>query len=168
MPVEELFPVVYDIPAIGYFVSMDGDVWSNKKEGFKKLKPYVSQYGYLRCCLTINNKQHRVNIHRLVAATFHGLRPKKAVCRHLDGNKLNNKSDNLVWGTQADNVNDRHTHGTMCQGDTHYLSLLSDAEVKRVRAMYAEGIPQTHIANIFGVSKHNIFNYVHGRSRRSA
>ena len=45
-------------------------------------------------------------VHRLVCEAFHGPPPfKGAVVIHLDENALNNRSDNLRWGTQKENLN---------------------------------------------------------------
>ena len=45
-------------------------------------------------------------IHRLVCEAFHGPPPfSKAVVIHIDENGLNNKPDNLKWGTQKENMN---------------------------------------------------------------
>lgn len=45
-------------------------------------------------------------IHRLVCEAFHGPPPfPDAVVVHLDENALNNKSSNLRWGTQKENMN---------------------------------------------------------------
>jgi hypothetical protein len=47
-----------------------------------------------------------LKIHRLVCEAFHGPAPfPRAVVIHKDENALNNKSDNLKWGTQKENLN---------------------------------------------------------------
>lgn len=47
-----------------------------------------------------------MKIHRLVCEAFHGLPPnKKSVVIHKDDNALNNRADNLRWGTQKENLN---------------------------------------------------------------
>lgn len=47
-----------------------------------------------------------VKIHRMVCEAFHGLAPfEKAVVIHIDENALNNRADNLKWGTQKENLN---------------------------------------------------------------
>ena len=45
-------------------------------------------------------------IHRLICEAFHGPPPKgKNVVIHIDENGLNNRADNLKWGTQKENMN---------------------------------------------------------------
>ena len=44
-------------------------------------------------------------VHQLVCAAFHGPKPfPKAVVIHLDENALNNRAENLKWGTQKENM----------------------------------------------------------------
>lgn len=50
-------------------------------------------------------------VHVLVLEAFDRPRPKGAVCRHLDGNPINNHLSNLAWGTHKENTEDRKRHG---------------------------------------------------------
>jgi hypothetical protein len=53
-----------------------------------------------------NKKFGNMKIHRLVCEAFHGLAPfDRAVVLHLDENALNNRPENLRWGTQKENLN---------------------------------------------------------------
>lgn len=53
-----------------------------------------------------NRKFGNMKIHRLVCEAFHGLVPfERAVVLHLDENALNNRPENLRWGTQKENLN---------------------------------------------------------------
>lgn len=54
-----------------------------------------------------------VLIHRLVLEMFIGPCPDGMECRHLDGNPLNNRLDNLRWGTHLENMEDRRRHGSL-------------------------------------------------------
>jgi hypothetical protein len=57
-----------------------------------------------RFVTTINGKNYK--IHRLVAEAFLGPPPfQKAVVMHIDENSANNRSDNLKWATQKENLN---------------------------------------------------------------
>lgn len=45
-------------------------------------------------------------VHQLVCEAFHGPKPfEKAVVIHLDEDALNNRPENLKWGTQRENMN---------------------------------------------------------------
>lgn len=56
----------------------------------------------------------RINapVHRLVLEAFVGPCPDGMYCCHNDGNKLNNRLDNLRWDTPSSNALDRVKHGT--------------------------------------------------------
>ena len=59
-------------------------------------------------------------VHTFILLAFHGPKPfPKAQCRHLDGCKLNNRPDNLRWGTHKENTEDRRLHGTLYPSDEH-------------------------------------------------
>ena len=52
------------------------------------------------------HKGKNYKVHRLVCRAFHGDPPEgKNVVLHLDENALNNKPENLRWGTQKENLN---------------------------------------------------------------
>ena len=55
--------------------------------------------GYLR--VGINGKKHRV--HRLVAKAFLEPPPseKHTIVHHIDGDRANNRPDNLKWATRS-------------------------------------------------------------------
>lgn len=71
------------------------------------LKSRLDHRGYLFVSLP---GKHCARIHRLLAQTFLGDIPGQLV-RHLDGNPLNNRLENLAWGTAQDNTDDRKAHG---------------------------------------------------------
>lgn len=50
-------------------------------------------------------------VHKLVALTFLGPRPAGYDVRHLDGNPLNNRADNLAYGTRTENILDVYRLG---------------------------------------------------------
>ena len=57
-------------------------------------------------------------VHQLVCEAFHGPKPfARAVVIHLDENALNNRPENLKWGTQKENLN-APGFKEYCQGRT--------------------------------------------------
>ena len=58
---------------------------------------------YLGVSLIKDNKRYYPNIHRLVALHFITNTNNKKIVNHMDGNKLNNRVDNLEWSTHSEN-----------------------------------------------------------------
>ena len=53
-----------------------------------------------------NKRYGNIKIHRIICEAFHGPAPfERAVVLHLDENALNNRPENLRWGTQKENLN---------------------------------------------------------------
>jgi hypothetical protein len=92
---------LYEVSDCGYV--------RNKETG-KILIPSRNSRGYLQVYLYNNGKRRWHRIHRIVASVFHDNFEQCAVVNHSDGDKLNNRADNLEWMSQADNV--RHYHRT--------------------------------------------------------
>lgn len=68
--------------------------------------------GYLNVGLFRGTRRTWARVHRLMAQAFLEPRPGEDIVRHLDGNPLNNRLDNLAWGTTSDNLRDQVRHGT--------------------------------------------------------
>ena len=71
--------------------------------------------GYLRVELKNNGELKRCFVHRLVATHFvENSKPQENnVVNHIDGNFLNNNSDNLEWTTQYGNMHHAIANGKM-------------------------------------------------------
>lgn len=83
------------------------NVYSNSKHAKgRELSQFKNPDGYLR--VKMNNLSY--SIHSLVAKFYLGERPKDYVINHKDGNKLNNKPDNLEYVTITENI--RHSINT--------------------------------------------------------
>lgn len=86
---------IYQVSNLGNVKSLV----SNKQ----KFKSNHSQ-GYLRVSLWKNNKGKDHYIHRLVVQSFIGTIPKDKQVNHIDGNKHNNRIDNLEIVTPKENI----------------------------------------------------------------
>ncbi len=70
------------------------------------LKPSVSRkgLGYERVTLSKRGKRESMFVHILVADAFLGPKPWQMERHHIDGNKTNNRVDNLKYVTHLENV----------------------------------------------------------------
>lgn len=89
-----------------YIISNYGKVFSTKNGKF--LKMCKNKNGYLQVGLWKDRKCKKVYIHRLVAENFINNPLMLETVDHLDGNKLNNRVDNLQWLSNSDNVSKFH------------------------------------------------------------
>lgn len=88
----------------GYWVSRDGDVFSNRYRKVKRLKQVKLKSGYMQVCLHRDGKQTMHYVHHLVAQAFIGERPSGMDIDHKDGNKANNAASNLHYVTRRENM----------------------------------------------------------------
>lgn len=82
-----------------------GEVFSflQRPEG-KILKAQADQKGYLRIKITVNRNSRTIKVHRVVAEAFIPNPQNLPQVNHKDGNKLNNRADNLEWVSASENA----------------------------------------------------------------
>jgi hypothetical protein len=149
----------------GYEVSNLGRV-----AGLKNGERFIRKPNTATHYLTVSFKkrpfdtaQKGPTIHSLVAQAFHGPRPEGAVIRHIDGNRFNNRADNLAYGTKNENVYDTIVHGTY-KGTNNGRALLDERHVVLIRLLFESGTTLTAIAKAIGVSISTIHAIKTGRN----
>lgn len=108
----------------GYEASNDGRVRSIERvilceDGIherhyrsRELTPWLTR-GY-QCVQLVQGKgiRRKTYVHTLICEAFHGPRPSAAhQVRHLNGDKTDNRAENLKWGTASENNFDVVSHG---------------------------------------------------------
>ena len=84
----------------------------------KILKPSFDRFGYARFSATKFKKQKTLIIHRIVMEVFNPVSAKLQV-NHIDGDKSNNKLENLEWCTDSENKLHAYANGLMIGGNEH-------------------------------------------------
>lgn len=143
----------YQASTLGQVRSLDGVSRQGRFLKGKVLKQSVTKTGYHHLYLHNPGKNYRVN--RLVAQTFIPNPTNLPQVNHIDGNKANNRVDNLEWCTQSENQLHAVKTGLQTSGASDYrskpvvqLTLTGD-----VVAVYA-GVKEA--ARITGLSVGNI------------
>jgi len=86
---------------------------NNRYNKLLKLKKGTDKYKYYHISLFKNGLCKEVSIHRLVAQAFIPNPDNKPEVNHIDGNKVNNKIDNLEWCTHKENFKHASKNGLL-------------------------------------------------------
>lgn len=142
------------------FISRDGRVWRNGKE--KKLS--IGKVGYKVVNFSKNNKSNTFYLHRLLLDAFIGPCPDGCEALHANGDRLDNRLENLRWGTRAENVADALRHGTATVGSKNAQAKLRSHDIGWIKDMNRLGFFAREIAPHFRVSETAIHRVISGKS----
>ncbi len=116
-----------------YEVSNTGKVRSLNYLGHGKIKEMTSNKdakGYLRVHFHKDGVDFQKRVHRLVAEAFINNPDKKPQVNHIDGNKQNNRVENLEWTTARDNILHAYASG-LKENNRHFSRVLGSTIGKR-------------------------------------
>ena len=146
-------------PVLGYIgfysVSSDGELRRDEtKTGVPFLiKKQKDKDGYETYRVSKYGDAETVKIHQLVARAFLGCPPKGCVVNHKDGDKANNKVENLEYATRKENIQHAIQTGLLPTGERSTAAKLTTQEIHNIRAA---GISQKELAQKYGVSRQHI------------
>ncbi len=176
---EEWRPVVGRFAGWNYEVSNIGRIRSTSRYRpslyLKILSQFTSNAGYAIRSLSHENKSVNINVHILVAEAFHGLRPTGMEVNHRDGNKKNNRADNLEWETDSGNMMHAISTGLKrihrgatpaLAGERNPACKLTDEQVHEIRAKWSQGIGRSALSKEYGVRPETIWSLATNRKRK--
>jgi hypothetical protein len=102
-------------------------------------------------------------VHRLVALAFFAPDPARPTVNHLDGDKTNNKVENLAWATLREN-NAHSAHKRFATTNPRRAMKLTIENVREIRTAHAAGEISSAIGKRFNVSPATVRGIVYGRS----
>lgn len=153
-----------DIPGYegAYRISNLGHVYSSRtKRGTLAglvIKPVLDHKGYWRIGIRRDGKSKTYRVHQLVALAFIGPCPAGCQINHKDGNKQNNRPENLEYVTGKQNM--RHAIETglrdsiQIKGDDNPSAKLTEDQVREIKRLLQETkLSQRAIGELFGVEK---------------
>lgn len=163
---EEIKPVVgfesrYDVSNRGRVISsLTG----------RDLRPGPTSRGYLSVVLYDGSKPKKPRsflVHRLVAAAFIGPNPDGHIVNHVDGDKTNNRVENLEYVAHRENSLHAEYNGLAprrYRGQDNCNAKLTDADVRQIKAMIALGVQIKSIARAYRVDPKVIYLIRDGKS----
>lgn len=144
-----------------YIITSDGRVftfWHNHKK-WKEQKYRKHSNGYIR--VTINGKD--AYVHRLVAKYFIPNPNNYSEVNHIDGNKENNRVENLEWCTRSQN--NKHAFETGLRNYQELKIIAKMPKLKRrkfteeqVKMIRKSTLSDTELAKIYGVARGVIYS----------
>ena len=158
----------YKISSLGRMKSLER-IEKNGSGGFRLRREYIvktslGKSGYLQVNLSLNGIKKNFLIHRLVLETFCPIDIKKSV-NHKDGNKINNRLNNLEWVTHKENTSHAIDIGLIKSGEKHWRAKLTSEQIDLIRELLKTQ-KSIDIARKFNVHKNTIHNIKFKKSWR--
>ena len=155
----EGFSGLYEVSDLGRIRSKDRvarNRWGPQLRRGKIMRSPPDAYGYPLVCLRVDGTATTKKVHRLVAEAFLE-RIEGAQVNHKDGDKTNNRADNLEWVSHRENVahavenklleTDKRREGARARRNMTWEA------VEAIRSAVADGVTQGEAAKLFGISQ---------------
>ena len=149
----------------GYFVTDCGKVWSEKSRKF--LKPSITPYGYPVVGLSVGDRKARVFfVHRLVVDAFLPPDPDRSITNHRNGDKTDNRLENLERCDHSGNLSHAHATGLRAQpkGTQHRSAKINEKIVREARRRWGSGDTMRSMAREYGIGYHSLRQAIHGET----
>lgn len=121
------------------------------------LKPVLSKWGYYYITCAREGVDKKFMIHKLMAEAFLPNPENKPEVNHIDGNKLNNRLENLEWVTKSENALHAHRLGLSkspgLRGEDAGSSKVTEKIVDDIRSNYVpKKTTQKFFAEKYGIA----------------
>lgn len=147
----------------GYWVTREGRVW--RETDMREMSYPVGSSGYVN--LRLGNADN-VRLHRLVAHYFCdvpsellnvGFKEENLVVNHIDGNKINNRADNLEWVTNKQNADHARKNSLL-------KTTIDNDILETVWKMLQDGKTNKEISAVTNIPEPTVSNIRNGASPR--
>lgn len=148
-----------------YFVNELGQVFSYPKKtrkGIRKLLLNKNKFGYLLIDLCKDGEVKKYLVHRLIAVAFLDNVENKEQVNHINGNKEDNRLENLEWTTNSENQKHAIRTGLRsAKGEKNSQSKLNETQVLKI---LNDKNPYSKISEVFNISIGTISDIKRGHS----
>ncbi len=127
------------------------------------LKPVLSNE-YPAVGLSKDGKSKTKRIHRLVAEAFIINENNYKEVAHKDGDRENNKINNLYWCTAKENADDKKKHGTYIHGEKAYNAKLTKDKILSAKESLKNGVSISTISKKLNVHYSTLYRAIKGKT----
>ena len=122
--------------------------------------------GYCRTTVQkLDGSYTSVPVHRLIAMAFIDNPQGKTCVNHKDGNRSNNRIENLEWVTPKENVYHSYQYGSRVSCKTvPRTTLLTDFQISQIDKL-REVYTLNQIAKLFNIEYQSIKNIIHKKRK---
>ena len=140
-----------------YVIYSDGRVLNRIRGSF--LRTFKRKDGYISIQLSNNGERKTYKLHRLVAENLIPRIKGKYCVNHINGNKSDNRVENLEWCTNSENQKHAFKIGLLTnRGSNHPRSKLTETNVLDIRQELKKGKSYKELAEKHGVHCDTIGN----------
>lgn len=134
-----------------------------------RLLKTLSNEKYIRVVLHSGGAKETRSVHSLVLEAFVCRRPKGMVGNHKNGNKHDNRLENLEWVTPSQNT--QHSfdvlHRNTPRGENHGMAKLTYEKANKIKELYSTGeYGQWDLAKLFSIGRSSIQRIISGKTWR--
>lgn len=139
----------HEIPGFpGYYASRKGEILGKHGEPLKQRR---LRDGYTNVCLYTPNRKGNQKTHALIARTFIGPRPEGHQINHKNGNKADNRVQNLEYVTQSD-----HLQAEFRKNPYRRNVKLTFKDAQEIRHLLKKGVDKRQLAKQYAISERNL------------
>lgn len=139
-----------------------------RKDTLKVLKPLTISKGYKGVRLyKTTEKATTKKIHRLVAEYFIDNPLDLPQVNHKDGNKSNNKVDNLEWCSNEYNMNHAIVNSLIKWGEERFNSKCTESSLLLLQDLINCGFTIKQLSIVYGINKNCMKEIVKGRTYKN-
>ena len=130
-----------------YEVSSTGSIFSYARKNKIELTGKITDCGYREILFTVDHRRVCKSAHRVVAEAFLPNPMNLREVNHKDGNKLNNRLENLEWCSSSEN----RIHSRDMGLQKYKINMEIADEIRKLRVEYKYS--HTKLGEIFGIKK---------------